>query len=222
MRNSAHHLRLLCLGAIVPALLLVRVPLAGAVVPATQPAATQPAAPDSPEVKAVRDQLLKWDADVATMSLADFRKTFHTENDREAQYTDFLAHEDWEFAKTEQAVRDKWGADADAQFCRVMGGSTDREDDQICHIKVNGDHAVATWDIKDMKPEKFIKVDGQWLEDVHAMWDDWLADDPNMEINRRPLGKLMQQMRADLADGKYDDADAFNKDLQTRLNQEGN
>ena len=192
--------------------------------PATQPAAapsTQPA--DTPEVKEVRQQMLEWDADIAKMSLADFRKTFHTENDREAEYADFLAHDTWEAGKTEQAVRDKWGADADQQFCRLVGFTT-REEDAVCAIKVDGNHAVASWDnIKDAKPEKMIKVDGHWLSDVHAMWDDWIAENPNMETDKHPMGKLMKQARDDIADGKFDDADSFVKDLQTKFQApEGN
>jgi hypothetical protein len=186
--------------------------------PATQPAAapsTQPA--DSPDVKEVRQQLLQWDADEAKMSLVDYRKTYHTENDREAEYADYLAHDTWETGKTEQAVRDKWGADADQQFCRLVGFST-REEDAVCAIKVDGNHATASWDnIKDMKPEKLIKVDGHWLTDVHAMWDDWIAEDPTMETDRRPTGKLMKQARDDISDGKFDDADSFVKDLQAKM-----
>jgi hypothetical protein len=187
--------------------------------PATQPAAavpsTQPA--DSADVKEVRQQMLEWDADLAKMSLADFRKTFHTENDREAEYADFLAHDTWEAGKTEQAVRDKWGADADQQFCRLVGFTT-REEDATCTIKVDGNHAVASWDnIKDMKPEKMIKVDGHWQSDVHAMWDDWIAENPNMETDKNPIGKKMKQARDDIAAGKFDDADSFVGDLKAKM-----
>jgi hypothetical protein len=181
--------------------------------PSTQPS-TRPV--DTAAVKEVRDQMLAWDADIAKMSLEEFRKTFHTENDREAQYADFLAHDTWECGKTELAVRDKWGADADQQFSRLVGFTT-IDEDRVCDIKVDGDHAVASWTIKDMKPEKLIKINGHWQSDVHAMWDDWIAENPTMETDKRPLGKLMKQERADLADGKFDDADSFMKDLQTKM-----
>jgi hypothetical protein len=182
------------------------------------PPATQPATPptDSPEAKEVRKQLLQLDADQAKMSLFDYRATFHTENDREAEYADYLAHDSWEGGKTEQAVRDKWGADADAQFCRLVG-FTSREEDAVSEIKVDGDHATITWTIKGSTPQKVIKVNGRWLSDVHAMFDDWLAQDPNMESNKRSTIKVMQQARADIDAGKFDDADSFIKDLQQKL-----
>jgi hypothetical protein len=184
-------------------------PAAPAAAPSTRPV-------DTADVKEVRTQMLAWDTDIAKMSLEDFRKTFHTENDREAEYADFLAHDTWETGKTEQAVRDKWGAEADAQFCRLVG-FTSREEDQVCEIKVDGDHAVASWTIKDMKPEKMIKVNGKWLCDVHALWDEWIAENPNMETEKRPLGKVMKDARSDIADGKYDDADSFVKDVQAKI-----
>jgi len=185
-----------------------------------EPPATQPA--DSPQEKALREQLLKWDTDAPKMSLEAFRKTFHTENEREAVYTDWLAHEGWECNKTEQLIRDKWGPEADAKFAAFVGFST-LEQDRVCQIKVDGNHATVSWDIKDMKPEQFVKIDGQWYSDVHAMFDDWLKENPTMETDRRSTGKIMRTAREDIDSGKFDDVDSFLADFKTKWeNPDGN
>ena len=181
--------------------------------PATQPT-TQPA--DTAEVKVVRQQLLAWDNDIPKMSLEECRKTFYTQNDREAVYSDWAAHEGWEANKTEQAVRDKWGPEADAKFAHLIG-YTSREDDAVCHIQVDGDHATISWDLKDMTPQKLIKVDGKWLNDMHAEFQDQLKLDPNMETDRRDTAKLMTQAREDIASGKFDDADSFIADFKNKF-----
>ena len=200
--------------------------LTGTAIPAlADPPASQPAtAPtDAAEIKTIRNTLVDWDTNSAKMSLAEMRQTYHTENDREAVYADWLAHESWEAAKTEQAVRDKWGADGDTQFARAIGGST-REEDQVCDVKIDGNHATVSWNIKEMKPQSLIKVDGHWLTDLHAMFDGWLKDDPNMETDHRPTGKLMKQAVEDINADKFDDVESFVKDFQTKLQSptEGN
>jgi predicted RNA-binding protein Jag len=171
---------------------------------------------DNAMQKEVRDRMLDWDDNAFKLSLVDFRKTFYTENEREATYADYLAHDQWEVLKTEMAIRQKWGAEADAQFASMMGFTT-REQDLAAHIEVTDNHAVITWDIKDSRPDKMIKVDGKWLDDVHALWDQMLADDPNFETNHVTNAPLMKQIRADIADGKYDDADSCIKDIKTKL-----
>jgi hypothetical protein len=186
--------------------------------PATQPVGS-PA--DSPDVKAIRDQLLKWDKEAADMSLEDMRKTYHTENDREAKYLDFVAHETWEACKTEKAVREKWGADADAKFSHSIGMST-FEDDQKADIKIDGDHATVTWSYKESTPLSMIKVDGHWLNDAHAMFEAGLKEDPNIESEKHSQAKLMKQARDDISAGKFDDADAFIADFKTKLEAGGN
>jgi hypothetical protein len=170
---------------------------------------------DSPAEKEVRQQIIAWDNDMPKMSLAECRKCYYTQTDREAVYTDWQAHENWEANKTEQAVRDKWGPEADAKFAHVAGYSS-REDDAVCHIKVDGNRATLTWDLKDMTPEILIKIDGHWLIDQHSEFADWLKTDPTMETDRRSTGKLMRQAREDIAGGKFDDADAFIADFKNK------
>jgi hypothetical protein len=181
------------------------------------PTATQPTTlpADTPAVAELRQQLLDWDVNTPKMSLEEFRKTFHTENEREATYCDFLAIDNLETLKTEQAVRDKWGPAADAKFAHMTGMST-AEDDRVCHISVDGNHATVSWDLDGMKPEKFIKLDGHWLADNHTMFADWLKDDPTMETDKNPTGKLMKQVRSDIAADKYDDADGFIADFKKK------
>jgi hypothetical protein len=176
--------------------------------PATMPA-------DSPAEKEVRQQMIAWDNDMPKMSLEQCRKCYYTQTEREATYADWQAHENWEANKTEQAVRDKWGPDADAKFAHIAGYSS-REDDAVCHIKVDGNKATGTWDLKDMTPEILIKIDGHWLIDQHSEFDDWLKTNPTMETDRRSTGKLMQQAREDIASGKFDDADAFIADFKNK------
>jgi hypothetical protein len=177
---------------------------------------------DTPAQKEVRDAMLNWDDNASKLSLADFRKTFHTENEREAVYADYAAHHEWEVLKTEMVIRQKWGPEADAQFAELMGFTT-REQDLSAHIEVNGDHAVITWDIKDSHPDHMIKVDGKWQDDIHGLWDDMVADNPNFETEHPATNPLMKQIRADIADGKYDDADSCIKDVKTKLeNPTGN
>jgi hypothetical protein len=171
---------------------------------------------DTPEVKAVRDSLLQWDKDEGKMSLEEVRKLYHTDNDREAVYMDWLAHENWEEGKTEQAIRDKWGSAAAAEFAHLQDGST-YEDDQVCDIKVDGDRAVASWNIKDSTPLPMIKVDGKWFVDGHAMFEQGLKDNPNMETDRQSTGKLMKSARDDIEQGKFDDADSFLADFKKKL-----
>ena len=180
--------------------------------PTSQPT-TMPA--DTPAVGEVRKQLLDWDIQMPKMSLEQFRKTFHTENEREALYCDFLAIDNLESLKTEQAIRDKWGPDADAQFAHLTGYST-IEDDAVCQISVDGSHANVSWHLPNMKPEKFVKIDGHWLADNHAMFADWLKDDPQMETDKYPSGKLMKQLRADIGSGKYEDLASFIADFRAK------
>jgi hypothetical protein len=183
--------------------------------PATQPS-------DAPEVKAIRDQLLDWDKKAPTMSLEETRKEFHSDNDKEARYLDFMAHESWEAAKTQQAVRDKWGAEAETRFAHLLGSST-AEDDQVCTIKVDGDHATVSWDnIKNSSPVAMIKVDGHWFADGHALYAQATADNPNQEPEQHPMGKVMKQAREDLTAGKFDDADAFIADFKSKIGADGN
>ena len=181
------------------------------------PAATQPStmAADTAEVKEIRRQLLELDNTMPKMSLEEVRKTFHTANNHEATYADYLAHEVWEANKTEQAIRDKWGPSADEKFARITQFTT-REDDAVCHIAVDGNTAIVSWDIKDMTPEKMIKEDGHWQMDMHAMWDDWIKNDPNLESDKRSTIKIMKQAREDIAAEKFDDADAFIADFKSK------
>jgi hypothetical protein len=191
--------------------------------PATQPG-TQPGKPDadSPEVKAVRDQLVQWDKTQATNTLEQERKTYHTENDKEAQYLDFVAHDNWEEGKAQKAVRDKWGPDVEAKFAHIIGAST-QEDDAVCGITVDGNSATATWDnIKGATPLKLIKVDGHWLVDGHALYAEAVKDDPNSPPVENPSGPMMKQVVKDIADGKFDDADSFLADFKAKLGQDGN
>jgi hypothetical protein len=198
-----------------PIFLLAFVLSAHADVPATQPT-TKPV--DTPEVKVVRDTLLQWDKDEGKMSLEQVRKLYHTDNDREAVYMDWLAHENWEEGKTEQAIRDKWGNAAAAQFAHLQDGST-FEDDQVCDIKVDDDRAVATWNIKDFTPLPMIRVDGKWLVDGHAMFEQGLKGNPKMETDRQSTGKLMKSARDDIEQGKFDDADSFLADFKKKLGE---
>jgi hypothetical protein len=168
---------------------------------------------DLPAVKEVRDKIVEWDKTYPTMSLEDVRKTFHTENDREAKYYDWMAHETWEGSKTEKAVRDKWGSDADAKYMHPQGGST-IEDDQVCTIKVDGDHAVASWKIENSQPLSMIKIDGHWLVDGHTMFEQGIKDNPNMDENTPSTARLMKKAREDIEAGKFDDADSFIADFQ--------
>jgi hypothetical protein len=188
------------------------VSVAHAEVSATQPT-TRLA--DSPQVQAVREQLLAWDRDYPKMSLEECRKTYYTQSDREAVYCDWEAHESWEANKTEQAVRDKWGPEADAKFAHIIG-YTSREDDAVCHIQVEGDHAIISWDMKDMTPEKLVRVDGHWLIDMHSLFADRLKDDPNTETNRYSTGKMMARARQEIDSGKFDDADSFIADFKNK------
>jgi hypothetical protein len=184
-------------------------------VPATQPA-------DSPEVKEVRKAILDRDDSAAKLSLEDFRKTYYTETDREAVYCDRVAHDGWEAGRVEQLVRDKWGSKADADFAHFCGFSS-REDDQVCHISVDGDHAVVTWDIKAAPPESLIKINGRWLTDMHAMFEKHQKENPNFDAIHFPIARFFSSARADIDAGKYDDADAFMADFKAKLgNPEGN
>ena len=177
-------------------------------VPATQPA-------DSPAMKEVRQQLLDWDKQTGKMSLEEVRKTFHTENDREATYFDWVAHEAWEASKTELAVREKWGPEGDAKFLHVQGGTT-VEDDQACDINVDGNHAIASWKIEGTTPLPMIKIDGHWLVDGHATFERLRKDDPNPETDKHDSAALMKQARQDIDSGKFDDVDSFIADFQKK------
>jgi hypothetical protein len=171
---------------------------------------------DTPEVKAVRDLLLDWDKNDPKMSLEEARKCYHTTNDKEATFFDYIAHENWEEAKLQQAVRDKWGAQAEAKFAHYQGGST-LEDDQICQIKVDGDHATVTWpDIKDATPLQLIKVDGKWLVDGHALYEEAVKDDPTKAPAQPANAKLYKQAAADIVAGKFDDVDEFISDFKAK------
>lgn len=193
--------------------LIVALSAASALLP---PNARADAPADNPEVKAVRDVLLDWDKNDAKWSLEQERKCYHTENDKEATYLDFVAHENWEEAKLQQAVRDKWGAEAEAKFAHFLTAST-LEDDQVCEIKVDGDHATVTWaDIKDSTPLAMIKVDGKWLVDGHAMYQEATKDDATKAPDMHPTGKVMKQAVADIAAGKFDDVDEFMADFKTK------
>jgi hypothetical protein len=186
-----------------------------------KPAEAKPAAApvDSPEVKEVRDQLIDWDKNDAKMTLEQERKCYHTDNDKEAQFMDFVAHENWEESKTQQAVRDKWGPEAEAKFAHLLSGST-IEDDQVCDIKVDGNHAVATWsNIKDSTPLTLVKIDGKWLVDGHAMYEEAVKDDPAKAPEQHGTARIMKQATADIADGKFDDADGFLSDFKAKLGQ---
>jgi hypothetical protein len=175
---------------------------------------SQPA--DSPEVKNLRQQLVDWNTQAATMSLADLRKVIHTENDREAVYCDWMAHEMWEESKTQAAVRKKWGPDAEAKFAHANNTDT-IEDDQTASIKIDGDRAVVTFGAKEILPTSVVRIDGRWLIDMHAMFDVILKDNPNGDKDHISTGKLMQQAAADIAADKFDDADAFMKDFQAKM-----
>jgi len=184
--------------------------------PATKPVAAADNG-DSPEVKVVRDTLLDWDKNTFKHTLEQERKLYHTTNDREASFMDFVAHENWEESKTQEVVRQKWGAEAEAEFAHFLAGST-LEDDRNCKIKVDGDHATVTWEnIKDSTPLHLIKVDGHWLVDGHAMYEEATKDDPTKEPDQIPTVKLMKQFAEDIKAGKYDDADAFMDDVKSKF-----
>lgn len=220
MKTSLHR-HLYAFGGILLAIMLAPQPSSAQdAPPATQPT-TQPVA-DTAAQKEVRDRMLDWDTNAFKLSLVDFRKTFHTENEREATYADYLAHDQWEVLKTEMMIRDKWGPEGDQQFASLMGFTT-KEQDLAAHIEIDGNHATITWDIKDSRPDKMIKVNGVWLDDVHALWDDMQAENPNFETEHPNSAPLMKQVRADIKDGKYDDADSCIKDIKTKLeNPAGN
>jgi hypothetical protein len=171
---------------------------------------------DTPEVKTLRDLLLDWDKNDAKWSLEQERKCYHTTTDKEATYLDYIAHENWEEAKLQQAVRDKWGADAEAKFAHFLSAST-LEDDQVCEIKIDGDNATVTWaNIKDSTPLKMVKVDGHWLVDGHALYEEAVKEDPTKAPNQPPMGKIMKQSAADIAAGKFDDIDEFMSDFKAK------
>ena len=122
----------------------------------------------------------------------------------------------WEEGKTQFAVRSKWGPKTEAEFAHA--NSTDTiEDDQTAEIKVDGNTAVVIFTTKEISPTSLIKVDGHWLVDIHAMFDLVIKDDPQGDKDHVSTGKLMKQLRADIAAGKFDDADSFINDFQARL-----
>jgi hypothetical protein len=178
------------------------------------PPATQSA--ESAEIKEVRRAILDRDDAAPKMSLQDYRKTYFTQNDREAIFCDRQAHDAWEAGRTEEAVREKWGVAADAAFAHQCG-FTSPEDDQVCHVKVDGDHAVISWDLKGTEPEELIKVDGQWLTDMHAMFERHLKENPDFDSMRFPIAKLFKDARADIDSGKFDDVDSFLADFKTKM-----
>ena len=187
--------------------------------PATQPAAANG---DSPEVKIVRDTIIDWDKTVFKHTLEQERKLYHTSDEKEAKFMDFVAHENWEESKTQEIVRQKWGAEAETNFAHFFAGST-MADDKVCKIKVDGDHATISWDnIKDSTPLQLVKVDGHWLVDGHAMYEEATKDDPTKEPDQPPTAKLMKQFADDIKAGKYEDADAFMDDLKSKLKADGN
>jgi hypothetical protein len=177
--------------------------------PATQPA-------DSPETKEVRQAILDRDDSAAKLSLEEFRKTYYTQTEREAVYCDRLAHDGWEAGKVEQRVRDKWGPKADADFAHFCGFSS-REDDAVCHIQVDGDHAVLSWDIKGTAPESLVRINGRWFTDMHAMFEKHQKENPNFDAIHFPIARFFTSARTDIDAGKYDDADAFMADFKAKL-----
>ena len=53
---------------------------------------------------------------------------------------------------------DKWGVDAEAKFAHLLSAST-IDDDKQCTIKMDGDHATASWDnIPGSSPLSLVKV----------------------------------------------------------------
>ena len=189
--------------------------------PATKPAAVADNG-DTPEVKVVRDTLLDWDKNMFKHSLEEERKLYHTTNDKEATFMDSVAHQNWEESKTQEAVRQKWGAEAEANFAHFLQGST-LADDKVSKISVDGDHATVTWEkIEGSTPLPLIKVDGHWLVDGHAMYEEATKDDPTKEPEMPPTVKLMKQFADDIKAGKFEDADAFMDEFKSKLKLDGN
>jgi hypothetical protein len=168
---------------------------------------------DKAAVKQIRESLEHWNKACADWSLADVRKIYHTENEREATYADYVAHECWEDAKTQKLVRDKWGAEAEAKFAHIFGTDT-LEDDLSADITVNGDHATVQWKTKDIQRTPMIKIDGNWVIDIHPIFQDALKNNPHVDENPLTTGKLMKQAATDIKDGKFDDADSFLADFK--------
>jgi hypothetical protein len=189
--------------------------------PATAPTISATTAPttapvDSPDAVAVRQQLTDWDKSGATISLADLRKFYHTTTDREASFMDRIAHENWEECKTERAILSTWGLDAQKQFAHLLGDSI-LQDDEVCKVKVDGEHAVVSWDIKEIADLPMIKIGSHWFADGHVLFEDAIKDDPDVETNRHSDLKLVKQARADITSGKFDDFDSFFADFKQKM-----
>ena len=186
--------------------------------PATRPAAissTQAAArDDTPEVKAIREVLIGWDKTTPKNSLEDERNSYHCDNQKEARFMDFLARENLEESRVQQAVRDKWGVEAEAKFAHFLGGTT-LEDDRVCTIKIDGEHAQVNWDtISEGSPLPLIKVDSHWLVDVHALYAQAVKDDPTSEPQTHSAARVMKQAMADIVSAKFDGFDSFFDDFK--------
>jgi hypothetical protein len=187
-----------------------------AVVTRADPPTTAPAANEDPAAKEVRDTLVQWNKLSPTWTLAELRKIEHTENDREAIYSDYIAHEGWEECKVQKAVRDKWGSEAEAKFAHICTTDT-IEDDQAADVTVDGNKAQVTFKAKEITPLPMIKIDGHWLLDMHTFFDQQSKDNADFDKNNVHTATLMKQAAADIAAGKFDDADAFLADFKTKF-----
>jgi hypothetical protein len=97
-----------------------------------------------------------------------------------------------------------------------MVGADTIEDDQSAKITVEGDHATVTFKPKEIQATSLIKVDGKWLIDMHAMFTQFLKQNPDLDTNNLQTAKLMKQTATDIKDGKFDDADSFFADFKAK------
>ena len=186
--------------------------------PATQPAAAPATAPaDTSEGKAVRQTLLGWDRNDGKETLQDFRKEVYTRDEKEDGFIDHVCHESWEHSKLQLAVRNKWGLQAEAKFEHYLGGAT-LEEDQVCCIQVDGDHAVLTWDdLPNSVPEHLIRIDGHWLVDGHVIYEDAVKARGSAPLMERHSAKLSEQMISDIAADRFDDFSEFYAEFRAKF-----
>jgi hypothetical protein len=134
--------------------------LAAAGSPTSQPT-TSPVADDSTPVGFLHASGEKLPAGGFSAALS----LFTTRDDQERKVADVLANYSLAIARTEAAVRQKWGPAADDEFVHALGEKTDADIDQA-EIEVHEDHAVVIFKGDDASPMVLVRLDGHWKVDT--------------------------------------------------------
>ncbi len=190
------------------ALLPAAVPAAlWAAVTAWGAASTAPA--DPPDAHDVREQLLAYTRDFAGQDQATVRRAFcasaradRAACDRDADYV-------WRSSQAMAAVRDRWGAAAEAKFGHVIGADT-VEDDAAAQVRVTDTHATVAYPGGTPPDDHLVKVDGKWLLDEAAYRDARPVAEPYPTT-------AMKEVVDDVRDGQYDDVDDLIEAVEENL-----